>query len=295
MRNITPSRTFEITKECEYPSDYVVLDFETNGLNPQKCDIIQMAAIRYRNDVKVDTFASFVYTTLIPSKVAELTSITLDDCKTAPKLEELLPQLLNFIGDDVIVAHNASFDLSFLMEGMKRLNIPGRTFIYIDTLQLARQKIKGVKWYKLPILKKYLKLEYDSHSAEDDCYVCHEVYKYCRGLSLTNEDALLTNVVEEINLSTASNNQRKSKSVYTFDKEFVAAKKLEDNGKIDEAINIYEECIQKKCNQNNPYDRLILLYRKKRQKENEIRVLQLAIEMFESEDKYRLRLDKIIH
>ncbi len=109
MSNITPSRTFEITKECEYPSDYVVLDFETNGLNPQECDIIQMAAIRYRNDEKIDIFSSFVYTTSIPLKVTELTSITVEDCKSAPKLEELLPQLLNFIGDDVIVAHNHRF------------------------------------------------------------------------------------------------------------------------------------------------------------------------------------------
>ena len=88
MSNTTSSRTFEITKECEYPSDYVVLDFETNGLDPKECDIIQMAAIRYRNDVKVDSFTSFVYTTFTPLKVTELTSITLEDCKLAPKLEE---------------------------------------------------------------------------------------------------------------------------------------------------------------------------------------------------------------
>ena len=162
-----PSRTFEITKECEYPSDYVVIDFETNGLDPKDCDIIQMAAIRYRNDVKVSTFVSFVNATTIPSKVTELTSITIEDCQSAPTLEDLLPQLLKFIGSDVIVAHNASFDLGFLMESMNRLNIQGQTFIYVDTLRLARQKIKGVKWHKLPILKKYLKLEYDSHLAED--------------------------------------------------------------------------------------------------------------------------------
>lgn len=294
MSNITPSRTFEIIKECEYPSDYVVLDFETNGLNPQECDIIQMAAIRYRNDEKIDIFSSFVYTTSIPLKVTEITSITVEDCKSAPKLEELLPQLLNFIGDDVIIAHNASFDLSFLMESMKRLNIPGKTFVYVDTLRLARQKIKGVKWHKLPILKKYLKLEYDSHLAEDDCYVCHEVYKYCRGLSLTNEGALPTNVVKEIDLSTASNNQRKSKPVYTFDKEFIAAKKLEENGKMDEAINIYEKCVQMNCLDKIPYDRLILLYRKRRQKENEIRILKLAIYLFKEEDKYQTRLSKLV-
>lgn len=293
MSNIPISRTFEITKECEYPSDYVVIDFETNGLEPQKCDIIQMAAIRYRNDVKVDTFASFVYTTFVPPKVTELTSITLEDCKLAPKLKELLPRLLDFIGDDVIVAHNAFFDLSFLMESMKRLNIQGRTFIYVDTLRLARQKIKGVKWYKLPILKKYFKLEYDSHLAEDDCYVCHEVYKYCRGLPITNKNISPTNVVEEIDLTILCNNKMKSNLVGTFDKELITAKKLEENGKIDEAINIYEECVHLKCDNNIPYDRLIIIYRKKRQKENEIRILKVAIQTFKEDDKYRVRLEKL--
>ena len=99
MSNITRSRTFEITKECEYPSDYVVIDFETNGLEPRTCGIIQMAAVRYRNDVKVDTFTSFVYTTIIPPKVSELTSITLDDCKTDE-------QLKNYQCGNVVITKN---------------------------------------------------------------------------------------------------------------------------------------------------------------------------------------------
>lgn len=266
MSNTTRSRSFEITKECEYPSDYVVIDFETNGLDPKNCDIIQMAAIRYRNDVKVSSFVSFVNTKRIPLKVTQLTSITLEDCQSAPTLEDLIPQLLDFIGNDVIVAHNASFDLGFLMESMERLNLPGQTFIYVDALRLARQKIKGVKWYKLPILKKYLKLEYDSHLAEDDCYVCHEVYKCCRGLSITNKDISPTNVEEEIDSTTLCNNKTKSNSAGTFDKKLITAKKFEENGKIDESINIYEECVHLKCDDNIPYDRLIILYRRRRQK-----------------------------
>ena len=292
MSNITRSRTFEITKECEYPSDYVVIDFETNGLEPRTCGIIQMAAVRYRNDVKVDTFTSFVYTTIIPPKVSELTSITLDDCKTAPRLEELLPQLLEFIGNDVIVAHNAAFDLGFLTESMERLNLPGRTFIYVDTLRLARQKIKDVKWYKLPILKRYLKLEYNSHLAEDDCYVCHEVYKYCRGLSL-NQTALsrysIPNSEQEELYYSAQLTQIELEEIVE------QAKYFETKGNPDEAINLYEKCIAVQCKNKEPYDRLILLYRKKRQKENEIRVLELAIKVLKPNDKYRLRLDKILN
>lgn len=287
-----PSRTFEITKECEYPSDYVVIDFETNGLDPKDCDIIQMAAIRYRNDVKVSTFVSFVNATTIPSKVTELTSITIEDCQSAPTLEDLLPQLLKFIGSDVIVAHNASFDLGFLMESMNRLNIPGQTFIYVDTLRLARQKIKGVKWHKLPILKKYLKLEYDSHLAEDDCYVCHEVYKYCRGLT-TNQEDFSTFTIDQSEISELNNGTliNEPKLVLLIEQ----AKQREDEGNLDDAIKLYEKCITLQYQNAEPYDHLILLYRKKRLKEDEIRVLELAIKLFKTDDKYQLRLDKILN
>lgn len=290
MSNIPISRTFEITKECEYPSDYVVIDFETNGLEPQKCDIIQMAAIRYRNDVKVDTFASFVYTTFVPPKVTELTSITLEDCKLAPKLKELLPRFLDFIGDDVIVAHNASFDLGFLTESMKRLKLPGQTFIYVDTLRLSRQKIKDVKWHKLPILKKYLKLEYDSHLAEDDCYVCYEVYKYCRGLSTIQKASFIESIEESKDLSSHSLSKLSEIELETL---IEAAKEKEETSEWDKAIYLYEQCISSQCDIKEPYDRLILLYRKKRQKENEVRVLEVAIQVFPYEDKYRKRLEKI--
>lgn len=292
MSKIPISRTFEITKECEYPSDYVVLDFETNGLNPKECDIIQMAAIRYRNDVKVSSFVSFVNATMIPSKVTELTSITVEDCQSALTLDDLLPQLLDFIGEDVIVAHNAFFDLSFLMESMERLNLSGRTFIYVDTLRLARQKTKEAKWHKLPILKKYLKLDYDSHLAEDDCYVCHEVYKYCRGLSSNKTELLICpNITSKVEVLNHSIQLTKRKLEEIMEQ----ANHFEAEGNQDAAIDLYEKCITSQCKNEQPYDRLILLYRKKRQKEDEIRVLEVAIKSFKTNNKYQLRLDKILN
>lgn len=72
-----------------------------------------------------------------------------------------------------------------------------------------------------------------------------------------------------------------------------AAKEQEETSEGDKAICLYEQCIFFQCKTKEPYDRLILLYRKKRQKENEIRVLEVAIKVFPSEDKYRKRLEKI--
>ena len=72
-----------------------------------------------------------------------------------------------------------------------------------------------------------------------------------------------------------------------------AAKEKEETSEWDKAIYLYEQCISSQCDIKEPYDRLILLYRKKRQKENEVRVLEVAIQVFPYEDKYRKRLEKI--
>ncbi len=246
------------------------------------------------------------------------------------------------------MAHNASFDLDFLTASMKRLNLPGKTFIYVDTLRLARQKIKEVKWHKLPILKKYLKLEYNSHLAEDDCYVCYEVYKYCRGLSTIQKASFIGIIEESKDLSSKwhklpilkkylkleynshlaeddcyvcyevykycrglstiqkasfigiieeskdlSSHSLSKLSEIELETLIEAAKEQEENSEWDKAIYLYEQCISSQCDIKEPYDRLILLYRKKRQKENEVRVLEVAIQLFPYEDKYQIRLEKI--
>ena len=188
------------------------------------------------------------------------------------------------------MAHNAAFDLGFLTESMERLNLPGRTFIYVDTLRLARQKIKDVKWYKFPILKRYLKLEYNSHLAEDDYYVCHEVYKYCRGISL-NQRKLSTEIID--NAKGFELYSLSSLSATELETLIEKAKLYEEFDRWDEAIELYERSIEHYCENNVPYDRLIILYRKRRQKENEIRVLKLAIKVFNNETKYQIRLNKI--
>lgn len=284
------SKVIEITKEVDLPSDYTVLDFETTGFKPETSKIIQVGAIRYRNDEKISEFSSFVYVDEIPEKITKLTGIRIDQCECAPELSDIMPQLLKFIGSDIIVAHNAPFDLAFLTHYMKELKIPSQIFAYVDTLKLARKKIVGVQSYKLPTLKKFLRLDYASHLADQDCYVCHEVYKYCRGIvGLSNP---LPSPLEFVPAESLIDH--KPNCTIELETRLNEAKDLENQNKIDEAISLYEECVQMNCLDKTPYDRLILLYRKKRQKEDEIRILNLAITRFVKENKYQIRLSKIV-
>lgn len=170
----------ELDSPEKYPSDYIALDFETTGLCPEKAQIIQVAAIKYRNFVKVDQFTTFVNPKVkIPAKITSLTGITDKLVIDAPVIEEILPSLLKFLHNDIILAHNASFDLKFLVSNLYRYRMPIPCITAVDTLKMSRKYIKDVDNYKLSTLKEHLNIQASSHLADEDCYVCSEVYRHC--------------------------------------------------------------------------------------------------------------------
>ena len=177
------------TKVRKLTPDFVVLDFETTGLSHFNDEIIQVAAVRYINFEEKDKFVTFVKpSNSIPSRITEITGITNNDVKNSPSINSVLPTLLEFIERDVIVAHNASFDMKFLLTNIQKENIEYRKFKVIDTLSLARKYIDSTKNHKLPTLKSFLRLNHlNSHEALHDCYVAAELYKYCYEESFINK------------------------------------------------------------------------------------------------------------
>ena len=119
--------------------DYVAFDLETTGLDPQYDQIIECAAIRYRNGEKADEYVSLVNPGIeIDDFITELTGITNEMLSTAPSMDVVLPKLLEFIGHDIIVGHNVSFDVNFVYEGKKRLYDQPFENDYIDTMRFSR-------------------------------------------------------------------------------------------------------------------------------------------------------------
>jgi len=175
------------SKVRKLQSDFTVLDFETTGFSADSNKIIQVAAVKYRNFERIDQFVSFVNPQEhISSRITKINGISDDDVKSAPLIEVILPQLLQFIGDDTIIAHNASFDMKFLLTNMYKNNIKYKPYKVIDTLTLARKYIIDSENHKLPTLKQYLKLDkYKSHEALHDCFVTAELYRYCYSQSVS--------------------------------------------------------------------------------------------------------------
>lgn len=173
-------------KSRTYPDDFVVFDFETTGLNPKIENIIQIGAIRYRNNEKAEVFNTYVNPMKpIPALITNITGIRNSDVENAPIIAQVLPSFLDFIGSDKLVAHNADFDMRFLLNNTYKLNIDKPSNEVIDTLYLSRKYIKsinGIKLtnYKLETLKEFLNIDVGSHNSVDDCLVCAEVYKKCK-------------------------------------------------------------------------------------------------------------------
>lgn len=158
--------------------DYVVLDFETTGLRPGADQIIQVGAVKYRNHEKVAVMNQLVNPLRsISPRITSLTGITNQMVKTAPSAERVILQLIEFIDDFPIVAHNSSFDMGFLYALDDRIDIPRYTVI--DTLKLARKVIHETPNHKLTTLAEYLQLEHNAHDALGDCLVTAEIYQYC--------------------------------------------------------------------------------------------------------------------
>jgi len=184
--NIVPDSKLVYSRIRKLVPNFIVLDFETTGLSNKTDEIIQVAAVRYENFEEKEKFVTFVKPSKrIPYDATEINGISNDDVKDAPSIKVILPKLLEFLKDDVIVAHNASFDMKFLLSAMYKEKIEYRKFKAIDTLALSRKHIDFTKNHKLPTLKSFLKLNHlKSHDALHDCYVTAELYKYCYEESL---------------------------------------------------------------------------------------------------------------
>lgn len=182
----TSKNEYNYIKARKLVTDFIVLDFETTGLSHTSNNIIQIGAIKYTNLELVEEYSTLVNPQEdISLKITKITGITNQDVANAPTIDMVLPQLIQFIGKNTIVAHNASFDMKFLLENIRRLDIDYHKFRVIDTLSLARKYINETPNHKLPTLKSYLSLDHlESHDALADCKVTGELYKYCYNKSL---------------------------------------------------------------------------------------------------------------
>ncbi|QVK19928.1 PolC-type DNA polymerase III [Mycoplasmatota bacterium] len=143
---------------------FVVFDIETTGFSVNHDEIIEIAAIKIENG-HFTHFNSFVKANRKLSKLTtKLTSITDEDLLDAPSIEEVMIKFHEFIRGSILVAHNADFDMAFIYENFRKLNIYTVDYPTIDTLQLARVLYKDtLKSFNLKAVSKHLKVSLEQH------------------------------------------------------------------------------------------------------------------------------------
>lgn len=177
-----------LNREKKLVDDYVVFDLETTGFDPGSAKIIEIGALKYRNNELVDKFSVLINPGCpIPDVITLITGIDDDLVKNAITIDEALPKFIAFIEDYPLVAHNSKFDLSFIEENIQNLNLPMISNTNIDTVYLARKYIKGVFNHKLETLKNYFRLTTSSHRSIEDCLTTNYVYQYCKNKALVKE------------------------------------------------------------------------------------------------------------
>jgi DNA polymerase-3 subunit epsilon len=150
-----------------------IFDFETSGLDPEKESVIEMAALKIQKGVVVGSFNCFVkHNKPLTPKITELTGITDDDLKDGFEEDIAFKLLKQFMGNNIITAHNASFDLQFLHFSRMRLFKQSFANSFIDTLSIARDR--DIFPHKLVNLTERYGLEMDTaHRALADVYGCY--------------------------------------------------------------------------------------------------------------------------
>ena len=175
---------------------YVVFDVETTGLSATYDKIIELAAVKVHKGEIIDRFESFANPhQKLSQTTIELTSITDDMVKDAPEIEEVMQKFYDWMGDSILVAHNASFDIGFINAQLKRMNIGAVQNPVIDTLELARFLYPELKNHRLNTLCKHLNIELTQHhraiyDAEATGYLLVNLLKTAMEKDMTNHKDL---------------------------------------------------------------------------------------------------------
>lgn len=168
-----------VSGKSEEPLDgtFICFDIETTGLSANRDKITEIGAVKVENGQITDTFSTFANPGMpIPAKITELTGITDAMVKDAPSQSEAVSAFLEFSGDNVLVAHNAPFDTSFIRKACENMN---REYNYtsIDTVAISRAILTDIKNCKLDTVAKYLRLgDFNHHRATDDAEMLARIF-----------------------------------------------------------------------------------------------------------------------
>ena len=183
-------------KSASFSDEFCVFDIETTGLSLQRDKITEIGAVIVKNGEVIKTYDSFVNPHMeIPENIVELTHITNEMVADARDISEVLPEFFEFVGDRILVAHNASFDTGFVRKASEDCGL-SFGYTYLDTLALSKFVNPDLKKHKLDILAEYYNLgDFNHHRACDDsemlAYILSAMFEKLKGDGIEDTEKMV--------------------------------------------------------------------------------------------------------
>jgi DNA polymerase-3 subunit epsilon len=176
----------------QLPDDYVVIDLETTGLSSSQDKIIELAALKVTNNQIIDRFSTLCNPEIeIDDFITNLTGITNDMVKDAPKIKDIIEDYIAFIGDSVLVGHNINFDINFIYDNYGRLFVKRFTNNFVDTMRLSKRAFPELEHYRLSDMVEYFGIGNEkAHRALSDCIATYDIYLELKEYIIKNNIAL---------------------------------------------------------------------------------------------------------
>lgn len=176
--------------------EFCALDLETTGGNALFNRIVEIGIIKFNLNGTIDTYHTLVNPQqIIPDDVISIHGITNDMVKDSPTIDEILPAVINFIDNKILVIQNPSFDLAFLEEAMSRAKLPVPEWSSFDTVRMARYAFPDYPNHKLGTLCRMLGIDLNYHRALSDANGCLEVFKRIIKMKDENNTWTLQNLI----------------------------------------------------------------------------------------------------
>lgn len=170
----------EYKKTRKYYSEFIVIDTETTGLDYMNDHLLEIGAVHVKDGEIIDTFSTLINLCIdIPEKITEINGIDDLMVEDAPFIEDVIPKFIDFIGNYTLVAHNANFDMKFLIYNIEIIDLKINNPV-ADTLSLSRKVLPNLKNHKLGTLAKHFNIKIENqHRALDDALATAQVYIKC--------------------------------------------------------------------------------------------------------------------
>ena len=186
MHKSKPVREFKGKQLSTFPSDFTVVDIESTGISADSAEILEVSALRFRDDKFEAAFSSLIKPSApIPYFISQLTGITDDMVKDAPGRIGVLRDFKDFLKGDVIIGHNVNFDVNFLYdELLAYLGYP-MSNDFVDVLKLSRTYLPDLVNHKQVTVAEHFGLDTSgAHRALKDTEICAENYLRIKAIAL---------------------------------------------------------------------------------------------------------------